>query len=168
MPDGRVAFIDFGMTKHLDTDQIELEIAALEAVFDDDAEGLRVALHDLGFLNDPRKVDAELLCGRHRRSFRRGGSGPPASRGGGDVKVRRVLVAASLAALPFGFAPLADAAPTSAAADMVGTVKIDPRATFRHHPAELAANAGAQKTVARRNGAEHLPYQAGPYPTADA
>ncbi len=61
LPDGRVAFLDFGMTKHLDQDQIELEIAALEAIFDDDPERLRVALHDLGFLNDPRKVDAELL-----------------------------------------------------------------------------------------------------------
>jgi predicted unusual protein kinase regulating ubiquinone biosynthesis (AarF/ABC1/UbiB family) len=61
MPDGRVAFLDFGMTKHLDVDQIELEIAALEAVFDDDPERLRVALHDLGFLNNPKKVDAELL-----------------------------------------------------------------------------------------------------------
>jgi predicted unusual protein kinase regulating ubiquinone biosynthesis (AarF/ABC1/UbiB family) len=61
MPDGKVAFLDFGMTKHLDKDQIELEIAALEAIFDGDPERLRVALHDLGFLNDPRKVDAELL-----------------------------------------------------------------------------------------------------------
>jgi predicted unusual protein kinase regulating ubiquinone biosynthesis (AarF/ABC1/UbiB family) len=61
MDDGRVAFLDFGMTKHLDKDQIELEIAALEAAFEDDPERLRVALHDLGFLNDPRKVDAELL-----------------------------------------------------------------------------------------------------------
>jgi predicted unusual protein kinase regulating ubiquinone biosynthesis (AarF/ABC1/UbiB family) len=61
LPDGRVAFLDFGMTKHLDQDQIELEIAALQAIFDDDPEELRVALHDLGFLNDPRKVDAELL-----------------------------------------------------------------------------------------------------------
>jgi predicted unusual protein kinase regulating ubiquinone biosynthesis (AarF/ABC1/UbiB family) len=61
LPNGRVAFLDFGMTKHLDQDQIQLEIAALEAIFDDDPERLRVALHDLGFLNDPRKVDAELL-----------------------------------------------------------------------------------------------------------
>jgi predicted unusual protein kinase regulating ubiquinone biosynthesis (AarF/ABC1/UbiB family) len=61
MADGRVAFLDFGMTKHLDVEQIELEIAALEAVFDDDPERLRVALHDLGFLNDPKKVDAEQL-----------------------------------------------------------------------------------------------------------
>ena len=61
MRDGRVAFLDFGMTKHLDKDQIELEIAALDAVFDEDPERLRVALHDLGFLNNPKKVDAELL-----------------------------------------------------------------------------------------------------------
>jgi predicted unusual protein kinase regulating ubiquinone biosynthesis (AarF/ABC1/UbiB family) len=61
LQNGRVAFLDFGMTKHLDRDQIQLEIAALEAIFDDDPEELRVALHDLGFLNDPRKVDAELL-----------------------------------------------------------------------------------------------------------
>jgi hypothetical protein len=61
LDDGKVAFLDFGMTKHLDTDQIELEIAALEAAFDEDPEELRVALHDLGFLNNPKKVDAERL-----------------------------------------------------------------------------------------------------------
>ena len=54
-----MAFLDFGMTKHLDQDQIELEITALEAIFDDDPERPRVALHDLGFLNNPQKVDAE-------------------------------------------------------------------------------------------------------------
>jgi ABC1 atypical kinase-like domain len=68
MDDGSVAFLDFGMTKHLDKDQIELEIAALEAVIDDDPEELRVALHDLGFLNNPRKVDAELLM-QHVRAI---------------------------------------------------------------------------------------------------
>jgi predicted unusual protein kinase regulating ubiquinone biosynthesis (AarF/ABC1/UbiB family) len=61
MEDGKVAFLDFGMTKQLDKDQIELEIAALQAVFDDDPEELRVALHDLGFLNNPNKLDAERL-----------------------------------------------------------------------------------------------------------
>jgi hypothetical protein len=60
-PDGKVACLDFGMTKHLDKDQIELEITALEAIFDNDPERLRVALHDLGFLNNPQKVDAEQL-----------------------------------------------------------------------------------------------------------
>ncbi len=61
MEDGKVAFLDFGMTKHLDKDQIELEIAALEAAFEENPEALRVALHDLGFLNNPKKVDAERL-----------------------------------------------------------------------------------------------------------
>ena len=32
MDDGKVAFLDFGMTKQLDKEQIELEIAAIEAV----------------------------------------------------------------------------------------------------------------------------------------
>ncbi len=59
--DGRVAFLDFGMTKQLDQEQIELEIAALDAVFEGDPERLRVAMHDLGFLNNPKKVDAERL-----------------------------------------------------------------------------------------------------------
>jgi len=61
MSDGKVAFLDFGMTKQLDSEQIELEIAALEAAFEDDPERLRVALHDLGFLRNPKKVDAERL-----------------------------------------------------------------------------------------------------------
>jgi hypothetical protein len=61
MEDGKVAFLDFGMTKQLDHEQIELEIAALDAAINEDPEGLRIALHDLGFLNKPQKVDAERL-----------------------------------------------------------------------------------------------------------
>src|SRR2546430_6318691 len=61
MLDGKVAFLDFGMTKQLDKEQIELEIAALEAAFDNDPEGLVSALHDLGFLRNPKRIDAERL-----------------------------------------------------------------------------------------------------------
>jgi predicted unusual protein kinase regulating ubiquinone biosynthesis (AarF/ABC1/UbiB family) len=61
MEDGRVAFLDFGMTKQLDADQIELEIVAVRAVLDDDPERLRQALADLGFLSKPKRVDAERL-----------------------------------------------------------------------------------------------------------
>ena len=61
MPYGRVAFLDFGMTKQLDTEQIELEIAAIDAVLADDPERLRVALGDLGFLRRPKRIDAERL-----------------------------------------------------------------------------------------------------------
>ncbi|MEA2427787.1 MAG: hypothetical protein QOF37_1415, partial [Thermoleophilaceae bacterium] len=61
MEDGRVAFLDFGMTKQLDHDQIELEIVAIQAVLDDDPERLREALADLGFLSKPKRVEAERL-----------------------------------------------------------------------------------------------------------
>jgi predicted unusual protein kinase regulating ubiquinone biosynthesis (AarF/ABC1/UbiB family) len=61
MPHGRVAFLDFGMTKQLDTEQIELEIAAIEAMLEQDPERLRVALGDLGFLRRPKRFDAERL-----------------------------------------------------------------------------------------------------------
>jgi predicted unusual protein kinase regulating ubiquinone biosynthesis (AarF/ABC1/UbiB family) len=61
MEDGRVAFLDFGMTKRLSPDQIQLEQRAVDAAGNDDAEALRQALHDLGFVNDPTKLDAERL-----------------------------------------------------------------------------------------------------------
>jgi predicted unusual protein kinase regulating ubiquinone biosynthesis (AarF/ABC1/UbiB family) len=61
MEDGRVAFLDFGMTKRLAPEQIQLEQRAVDAASKDDPEGLRQALHDLGFVNDPSKIDAERL-----------------------------------------------------------------------------------------------------------
>jgi predicted unusual protein kinase regulating ubiquinone biosynthesis (AarF/ABC1/UbiB family) len=64
MEDGKVAFLDFGMTKRLDTEQIELEIAAIEAAIADDPERLRDALADIGYLKRPDRVDAEKLI-RH-------------------------------------------------------------------------------------------------------
>jgi predicted unusual protein kinase regulating ubiquinone biosynthesis (AarF/ABC1/UbiB family) len=59
--DGRVAFLDFGMTKQLDKEQIELEITAIEAVLDDSPDRLRTALGELGFVRNPKRVDAERL-----------------------------------------------------------------------------------------------------------
>src|SRR2546423_3528857 len=61
LEDGRVAFLDFGMTKQLDKEQIELEIAAIEAVLADSPDRLRKALGDLGFVRNPKRVDAERL-----------------------------------------------------------------------------------------------------------
>lgn len=61
LDDGRVAFLDFGMTKQIDQDQIELEKRAVEAAALDDPERLRAALHDLGFVNNPQRIDAERL-----------------------------------------------------------------------------------------------------------
>ena len=61
MPDERVAFLDFGMTKRLDPEQIELEQRAVDAAARRDPEALRSALHDLGFVKNPSKFDAERL-----------------------------------------------------------------------------------------------------------
>jgi predicted unusual protein kinase regulating ubiquinone biosynthesis (AarF/ABC1/UbiB family) len=61
LDDGRVAFLDFGMTKRLDPEQIELEQRAIDAASRHDPDALREALHDLGFINNPSKLDAERL-----------------------------------------------------------------------------------------------------------
>jgi predicted unusual protein kinase regulating ubiquinone biosynthesis (AarF/ABC1/UbiB family) len=61
MEDGRVAFLDFGMTKRLTTQQIQLEQRAMDAVGRNNPEALRQALHDLGFVADTSRVDAERL-----------------------------------------------------------------------------------------------------------
>jgi predicted unusual protein kinase regulating ubiquinone biosynthesis (AarF/ABC1/UbiB family) len=61
MDDGRVAFLDFGMTKQLDAEQIELEQRAVDAAVRKDPEALRQALHDLGFVKKPSKLAAERL-----------------------------------------------------------------------------------------------------------
>jgi predicted unusual protein kinase regulating ubiquinone biosynthesis (AarF/ABC1/UbiB family) len=61
MGDGRVAFLDFGMTKKLDREQIELEQVAFDAAVRKDPEALRQGLADLGFVRKPTKTDAEQL-----------------------------------------------------------------------------------------------------------
>src|SRR3954451_5420640 len=61
MEDGRVAFLDFGMTKKLDREQIVLEQRAFDAASREDPEAFRQALHDLGFIKKPSKLDAERL-----------------------------------------------------------------------------------------------------------
>jgi len=59
--DGRVAFLDFGMTKRLDPEQIRLEEEVVKARLDHDPERLREKLHELGFLRNPQRIDAERL-----------------------------------------------------------------------------------------------------------
>jgi predicted unusual protein kinase regulating ubiquinone biosynthesis (AarF/ABC1/UbiB family) len=66
MGDGRVAFLDFGMTKKLDREQIVLEQRAFDAASRDDPEAFRKALHDLGFIKNPSKLDAERLLDHMR------------------------------------------------------------------------------------------------------
>ncbi len=61
MEDGRVAFIDFGMTKRLAERQIKLQVAAVTAVLDEDPETFGIAMEDLGFIRDRAKFNVELL-----------------------------------------------------------------------------------------------------------
>jgi len=61
MDDDRVAFLDFGMTKKLDREQIVLEQKVIDAAIRGEPEALREALHDLGFVKNPSKLDAERL-----------------------------------------------------------------------------------------------------------
>jgi len=61
MEDGRVAFLDFGMTKRLTPEQIKLEQRAVDAATRDDPDGLLVALDEIGFLANPKRIDAERL-----------------------------------------------------------------------------------------------------------
>jgi predicted unusual protein kinase regulating ubiquinone biosynthesis (AarF/ABC1/UbiB family) len=67
MDDARVAFLDFGMTKKLDREQILLEQRAFDAASRNDPEAFRQALHDLGFIKKPSKLDAERLL-EHMRA----------------------------------------------------------------------------------------------------
>jgi hypothetical protein len=65
MADGRVAFIDFGMTKHVGLDRVHAELSILRAGLDSDATAIHGGLADLGFFNadDPR-FDPERLLGQ--------------------------------------------------------------------------------------------------------
>jgi len=61
MDDGRVAFLDFGMTKRLSEPQIRLEQNAVDAAVRDDPDALLDALNEIGFLRNPSRIDAERL-----------------------------------------------------------------------------------------------------------
>jgi predicted unusual protein kinase regulating ubiquinone biosynthesis (AarF/ABC1/UbiB family) len=55
MADGRVAFLDFGMTKHVSREYLAQEVAVFRAAMDDDAERLHAAMASMGFFaaDDP-------------------------------------------------------------------------------------------------------------------
>jgi predicted unusual protein kinase regulating ubiquinone biosynthesis (AarF/ABC1/UbiB family) len=61
LPDGRVAFLDFGLFKRMDAPAVELELAAQRAVVEGDAQALHKLLAQSGFLPEPERVDPEHL-----------------------------------------------------------------------------------------------------------
>jgi len=64
--DGSVAFLDFGMTKRLSVEQIELQLAVIEAAIEDDPQRVREGLAAIGYVRKPEKIDADLLLGHVR------------------------------------------------------------------------------------------------------
>jgi predicted unusual protein kinase regulating ubiquinone biosynthesis (AarF/ABC1/UbiB family) len=63
MEDGRVAFIDFGMTKRVDRADLEAEIAAVRYGMEGDVEGLHRQLGAMGFYDpDDEQVTAEAVA----------------------------------------------------------------------------------------------------------
>jgi predicted unusual protein kinase regulating ubiquinone biosynthesis (AarF/ABC1/UbiB family) len=63
LADGRVAFLDFGLFKRMESEPVELELACQRAVAEGDATTLHELLARSGFLPDPAKVDpGELLA----------------------------------------------------------------------------------------------------------
>lgn len=61
MKDGRVAFLDFGMTKRLTERQVASQTAAIVGVIEDDPEGFADAMHELGVFKDRNAIDLKLL-----------------------------------------------------------------------------------------------------------
>jgi predicted unusual protein kinase regulating ubiquinone biosynthesis (AarF/ABC1/UbiB family) len=61
LADGRMAFLDFGLFKRLDSGPVELELAAQRAVVEGDAASLHRLLAESGFLPEPKRVDPEHL-----------------------------------------------------------------------------------------------------------
>lgn len=63
-PDGRVAFLDFGMTKAVPRAAVETELEVLRAALELDATRVHAALAELGFfdINDPSFESARVLA----------------------------------------------------------------------------------------------------------
>lgn len=57
--DGRVAFIDFGLYKHVAAEAVQHQLAIQRAMAEDDAQGVHRALAEAGFLPDPDSVAIE-------------------------------------------------------------------------------------------------------------
>ena len=59
--DGRVAFLDFGLFKRMDAEDVENELACQRAVSEGDAEGVHALLARLGFLPQPDRIAPETV-----------------------------------------------------------------------------------------------------------
>ena len=62
MPDGRVAFLDFGMTKKVDRDLRDAQVEAIRLAIEGDADGVRANFAARGFFDpDDERISADHL-----------------------------------------------------------------------------------------------------------
>ena len=61
LPDGRVAFLDFGLFKHMPPELIEIELASQRAGHERDAQALFAIWSETGFLPNPDRFGPEKL-----------------------------------------------------------------------------------------------------------
>jgi predicted unusual protein kinase regulating ubiquinone biosynthesis (AarF/ABC1/UbiB family) len=87
MDDGRVAFLDFGMTKHVSREHLDQEVVALRAVRDGDPATLHKAMAEMGYFD----VDAAEIP--QDRFFEHFQALTHWYVGGGELTVTRDLVA---------------------------------------------------------------------------
>ncbi len=67
MPDGRVAFLDFGMTRRVAREDIDREIGAIGAAMEGDVEGVHRRLAEMGFFAaDDERIPAEAVFEQFR------------------------------------------------------------------------------------------------------
>lgn len=59
LPDGRVAFLDFGLYKHMDPDAVEFERRMARLCIGGDGDGLRALMEDYGVLRGNSAVSAQ-------------------------------------------------------------------------------------------------------------
>ena len=65
MPDGRVAFLDFGMAKQISREQVEAELAVMRAGIDRDPARLHAALAAMGFFDPTDELIAAEAVQEH-------------------------------------------------------------------------------------------------------
>ena len=66
LADGRVAFLDFGLFKHLPEHAVELELASQRAGIEGDGDALFRLWTNAGFLSEPERFDPQLLLEQFR------------------------------------------------------------------------------------------------------
>lgn len=61
VPDGRVAFLDFGLTVELSASELDVERSVLAAILDGDFDEMHRAIVESGFITDPQALTQQQL-----------------------------------------------------------------------------------------------------------